>query len=105
MARELDIDDRMFSTTPREAFVTLKDHKPDFEARPGVRLINPTKPEIGRIAMKILDNVVKEIRGKTRLKQCTNTREVIEWFESIKREAKFNFIMFDTPSKSVLFIQ
>ena len=27
VARDLDIADRMFKTTPREAFITLKDHK------------------------------------------------------------------------------
>ena len=59
-AAELELDDRIFNTTPREAFVTLKDHKPDFQIRPSV--INPTKPEIGKIAMKILDDAVREIR-------------------------------------------
>ena len=62
---ELDLEDRVFKTAPRNAFVTLKDHKPDFQTRPSVRLINPSKPEIGRIAMQILDNMVKEIRRKT----------------------------------------
>ena len=85
----------MFKTTPRNAFVTLKDHKPDFQTRPSVRLINPTKPEIGRIAMRILDNTVKEIRSKTELKQCTNTREVIKWFNEIKNKGKLKFIIFD----------
>ena len=70
----------------------LKDHKPDFQIRPSVRLINPTKQEIGKIAMKILDDAVKEIRYKTKLKQCTNTREVIDWFESVKNSGKLKFI-------------
>ena len=48
----------MFNTTPREAFITLKDHKDDFATNPKVRLINPTKPEVGRVAMQILDNIV-----------------------------------------------
>ena len=29
-AHELELEDRMFRTTPRNAFVTLKDHKQDF---------------------------------------------------------------------------
>ena len=68
-ANELELRNRMFTTTPREAFVTLKEHKPDFQTRPTVRLINPTKPEIGKIAMKILDNMVKQVRSKTKFKQ------------------------------------
>ena len=94
-ATELELEDRIFNTTPREAFVTLKDHKPDFQIRPSVRLINPTKQELGKIAMQMLDDVVKQIRNKTKLKQCTNTREVISWFESVKNEGKLKFILFD----------
>ena len=63
-AGELEISDRMFTTTPREAFLTLKDHKQGFQANPKVRLINPTKPEIGRVTMKILDDMITEIKVK-----------------------------------------
>ena len=65
-AEELEVADRMFTTTPRQAFLTLKDHKEDFSTNPKVRLINPTKPEVGRVAMKILDNIVKEVRSNRR---------------------------------------
>ena len=90
--RELELDDRVFKTAPRNAFVTLKDHKPDFQNRPSVRLINPTKPEIGKIAMQILDNMVKEIRSKTGLKQCTNTMEVINWFKELKNRNRLSWL-------------
>ena len=65
VASELDIADRMFKTVPREAFITLKDHKEDFDVNPKVRLLQPTKPDIGKVAMKILDRVVKNVREKT----------------------------------------
>ena len=48
--------------------------------------------------MQILDDVVKQIRNKTKLKQCTNTREVINWFKSVKNEGKLKFIVFDIVS-------
>ena len=64
VASELDIADIMFKTVPREAFITLKDHKEDFDVNPKVRLLQPTKPDIGRVAMKILDRVVKNVREK-----------------------------------------
>ena len=35
-ANELEIGDRMFVTTPGEAFITLKDHKHDFATNPKV---------------------------------------------------------------------
>ena len=33
-AEDLEIGNRMFVTTPREAFITLKDHKEDFNVNP-----------------------------------------------------------------------
>ena len=75
--------------------MTLKDHKADFRNNPSVRLINPRKPELGKIAMKILDNTVREIRHVSRLKQFTNTQEVINWFNGLKNKNRLNFIVFD----------
>ena len=42
------IDDRVESMAMKEAFITLKDHKENFENKPTCRLINPSKPEIWR---------------------------------------------------------
>ena len=98
-ANELDIGDSMFVTTPREAFILLKDHKEDFETNPKVRLINPCKPEVGRVAMKILDDIVKEIKCKnTKLKQATNTKAVLDWFKSIRNKKIYRVINFDIES-------
>jgi hypothetical protein len=54
--KDLDIEDRVFKTAPRDCFITLKDRKEDFSENPKVRMINPTKAEVGKIAMKIIDN-------------------------------------------------
>ena len=47
---KLDIADRVFETSERQAYVTLKDHKDNFNNNPKCRLINPRKPEIGKIS-------------------------------------------------------
>ena len=79
---ELELDDRIFRTAPREAFITMKDHKEDFSTNPKVRMINPTKPKVGKIAMKIVDNIVKQIRSKNdNLKQANSTGKAIDWFK------------------------
>ena len=44
-------------TIEKEAFITLKDHKPNFQDHPSCRLINPSKPEIGVISKHILDEI------------------------------------------------
>ena len=41
IANSLGLDDRMEHMKQPEAYVTVKDHKPDFHARPSFRLINP----------------------------------------------------------------
>ena len=88
----------MFTTVPRNAFISLKDHKENFENNPQCRLLNPTKPEIGRIAMKMVDYMVKTIRNKGELVQWTNTRDVVDWFKSIKNKKALKFIQFDIVS-------
>ena len=47
IASSLDIAERVEVYAEKEAFITLKDHKEDFRARPSCRLINPAKSEIG----------------------------------------------------------
>ncbi|XP_048587788.1 uncharacterized protein LOC125570293 [Nematostella vectensis] len=57
IATKLGIDDRMDTTANKQAFITLKDHKPNFANKPTCRLINPTKSEIGKISKSILDRI------------------------------------------------
>jgi hypothetical protein len=94
-ARELDLEDRIFKTAPRDCFITLKDHKEDFATNPKLRLINPAKPELGKIAMQIIDNVVKQIRAKNKLKQAISTSDVTEWFKNITDKKFLKFINWD----------
>ena len=95
-AVEMDLDDRIFTTVPRESYVKLKDHKEDFQNNPKTRIINPTKTELGKVAMKITDEIVKQIRAKdVNLTQAISTREVIEWFKNIKNKKSLKFINWD----------
>jgi hypothetical protein len=48
IAMNLDVEDRVYSTTAKQAFITLKDHKPNFNNNPTCRLLNPSKTEIGK---------------------------------------------------------
>ena len=67
---KLEIADRVYSTTGKQAFVTLKDHKPSFNNNPTCRLLNPTKPEIGKT---ILAKINATVRDETKLNQWRNT--------------------------------
>ena len=57
IATKLRIDDRVDTTANKNAFITLKDHKPNFDNKPTCRLINPTNSEIGKISKEILDRI------------------------------------------------
>ena len=98
LAVALEIDDRLFNTQEKEAFITLEDHKADFRIRPSVRLINPAKNELGKVAMKMLNKIVKEIKFETSLKQCISTGEVIKWFKALDRKQGLKFIVFDVEA-------
>ena len=74
IVNQLDIDNRVFQTSKRESYVTLKDHKDHYENSPTFRLINPTKPEIGRISKHILQKIVFELRNKTGFNQWEDSQ-------------------------------
>ena len=57
IADQLKLDDRIEKLAKKEAFITLKDHKPNLQDHPSCRLINPSKPEIGVISKHILDEI------------------------------------------------
>ena len=65
IATKLRIDDRVDTTADKDAFITLKDHKPNFANKPTCRLINQTKSEIGKISKNILDRIKTSTNGKT----------------------------------------
>ena len=80
---------------PKEAFITLKDHKPNFINDPTCRLLNPTKVQSGKISKQILSRVVEELREKTKLQLWKNTDSVIDWFEKLPNKKSLRFVSFD----------
>ena len=51
VATKLDIEDRVYYTTKRETFLTLKDHKPQFMNKLLFRVISPCKSELGMVSI------------------------------------------------------
>ena len=95
IADALEISERIENTTPKSAFLTLKDHKENFSTNPKARLINPTKSELGRVAKQMLDRINSSIRTKTNLNQWTNTTNVIDWFKNLPNKESLTFVVFD----------
>ena len=95
IAEELEIADRVYCTSQRQSFITLKDHKPNFHNQPSVRTLNPTKPEMGKVSKKLLENIVVNVRNASGLNQSKNTTSVIHWFRNLKNKNQLKFIQFD----------
>ena len=83
------------STIKKECFITLKDHKPNFENNATTRLINPAKNEIGRISKMILENINKELRYKLQLEQWNKATAMINWFKKTENKNKYKIMIFD----------
>lgn len=98
IARKLEIADRMEVFAERKPFITLKDHKSNFDAKPTCRLINPAKGEMGIVSQQILKRINSEIRSVTKLNQWQNTAEVIDWYKKLRNKKNRTFIKFDIES-------
>ena len=79
----------------REAFISLKDHKENFENNPKCRLMNPAKSDSGKISKSILDKLNTHFQSILNVNQWRNTQNVIEWFGNIKEKNRHSFISFD----------
>ena len=93
--RNREVLNRLEINGENNSFITLKDHKENFNNNPTVRLINPAKNELGHISKAILDTANKNIREAMGLNQWRNTDTVIDWFKSIGNKHLCKFVVFD----------
>jgi hypothetical protein len=105
IATKLNLADRINITAEREAFITLKDHKPNFKNNPTCRLINPAKSEIGKVSKQLLDRINQKVIASIGVNQWKNTTSVLTWFNNIPNKDQYSFIAFDVvdfyPSISI----
>ena len=95
IASRLGIGDRLETMNKTNAFITLKDHKENFENNPKCRLINSAKSQLGIVSKQILDKINSIVRQHTRARQWRNSSAVIDWFNSLSNKQCLSFIMFD----------
>ena len=92
IAEHLGIDDRLERLALNAAFITKKDHKDNFVNNPQCRLMNPAKPELGKVGKLQLDDIDSRVRNATLVHQWHSTNDVIEWFKSIPDKNICTFI-------------
>jgi hypothetical protein len=95
IAEKLSLDDRIPVSAKKQAYITLKDHKPNFINRPTCRLINPSKSNLGIISKRILEKINSSVRAQSQLNQWRSTQDVIGWFNSLTDKNAYSFICFD----------
>ena len=76
--KDKEVLQRMDINRASDCFITLKDHKENFQNNPSVRLINPAKNELGRLIKFIIQAMNKELRHKFNLNQWKNTEDLID---------------------------
>ena len=91
IAKKLEIADRVECMVKKPAYVTLNDHKEDFNINPKCCLIKPAKSELGKIAKIIVENI-KIVREKLHCNQWGNKSNVIDWFQNIVDKVNYIFI-------------
>ena len=92
IVERLHLDDRVEQFNQRESFVTLKDHKENFQNNPKCRLLYPTKSEIGITSKYYIEKINENIRTTTNINQWKNTQAVITWFKFIENKRSSSFI-------------
>ena len=93
-ATKLELDDRIYSLSKRQSYITLKDHKESFPNNPKCRLINPSKSELGKVSKGILTKIVDAVRKSTQYNHWKNSESVINWFANLKEKQRLSFIPF-----------
>lgn len=95
IAEKLDVEDRIDALPENEAFLSFKDHKPSFPMRKEVRLLNPSKSNIGKISKKFLDRINTDLREKTKFNQWKSTNDCLSWFRALEHKSNLRFVKMD----------
>ena len=95
IAKGFDLDERIDALQEGEGFISYKDHKPNFPGRKEVRLLNPSKTNMGAISKHFLDRINVALRHKTNLNQWKSTNDCVKWFENIPNKRDFKFCKLD----------
>ena len=89
IAVDLELEDRIYAFSERDAFLTIKDHKPNYMNNTKCRLINPAKSEMGKVSKIILSRIVKDLRKATKFNQWINS------FSVATSDGTWNFALYE----------
>ena len=94
LAKQTDMSDKIKMNGTGNSIVTLKGNKENFINHRTIRLINPSKNEIGRKSKHILDQISTELISKLSVNELKNTISVSKLFENINNKRLYKFLKF-----------
>ena len=95
IAKKLDLAERVECLVKNPAFITLKDHKENFQASLPCRLINPSKSVLGKVSKVKLEKIDQVLIKNLDVNQWKNSSSVIQWFKGIDNKKDCIFVKFD----------
>ena len=95
IAQKSSIADQVEVTQETEAYVNIKDHKHEFPNKIPCHLTNPSKSNIGKISIAILDTINKNVVRSTEINQWKNTSNVLDWYANYTDKNKASFVQVD----------
>ena len=84
---------KRFAKTP--AYITLKDHKENFDASTPFRLTNPCKSQIRKVSKRLLKGLNNDLLAILNINHRRDISQVIDWFKKLECKSKSNFIQVD----------
>ena len=98
LANKLNLADRMEVYTDANANFLVKDHKENWPSKVSVRLINPSKTDLGRVSKQLLQELNLNLNQVIQQNQWRNSASVLDWFENLKDKKLSTFVKFDVVS-------
>ena len=95
LAKKLNLEDRMEVFTDANANFLIKDHKEGFPAKVSVRLINPSKTDIGKVSKQILQEINSNLNLVIKQNQWRSSSSVLDWFGNLEGKKASTFVKFD----------
>ena len=68
IGNRLNLEDRIKKLQESESYIKIKDHKDDFPHKISCKLINPSKSDIGKISIVIIDKINTKLLEVSKLK-------------------------------------
>ena len=95
IVNKLKLEKKIINQLPnKQCYITLKDHKTDFNNNPKTRLINPCYSDIGQISKFIIDKINNNLRKTNQYNQWKSTQAVIKWYKNLEIH-KYKLMKFD----------